>query len=111
MERHEVANRNNPDWPTSAIGLMRTNETVRQALGFSDGHLPCIGARMMFRGGDRCLSRAGRIRWPGLAFFPRKTVSTVVGSNHTYAWRFERRHSPCPACNCTASGTKNDQYL
>ena len=50
VERHEVANRNNPDWPTSAIGLVRTNETVRQALGFSDGHLPCIGARMMFRG-------------------------------------------------------------
>ena len=37
MERHEVANRNNPDWPTSAIRLVRTNEAVRQALGFSDG--------------------------------------------------------------------------
>ena len=37
VERHEVINRNNPDWPTSAIRLARTNETVRRALGFSDG--------------------------------------------------------------------------
>ena len=37
VERHEVANRNNPDWPTSAIRLVRTSETVRRALGFSDG--------------------------------------------------------------------------
>ena len=36
VERHEVVNRNNPDWPTSAIRLIRTNETVRRALGFSD---------------------------------------------------------------------------
>lgn len=36
VERHEVANRSNPDWPTSAIRLVRTNETVRRALGFSD---------------------------------------------------------------------------
>ena len=37
LERHEVVNPNNPDWPTSAVRLVRTNETVRQALGFSDG--------------------------------------------------------------------------
>ena len=36
MERHEVVNRNNPDWPTSAIRLIRTNEPVRRGLGFSD---------------------------------------------------------------------------
>ena len=36
-ERHEVFNHNNPDWPTSAIRLVRTNEAVRQALGLSDG--------------------------------------------------------------------------
>ena len=37
VERHEVVNRSNPDWPTSAIRLVRTNEAVRMALGFSDG--------------------------------------------------------------------------
>ena len=37
VERHEVVNRNNPDWPTSAIRLVRASETVRRALGFSDG--------------------------------------------------------------------------
>ena len=37
VEHHEATNRNNPDWPTSAIRLVRTNETVRQALGSSDG--------------------------------------------------------------------------
>ena len=37
VERHEVINPNNPDWPTSAVRLIRTNEKVRQALGFSDG--------------------------------------------------------------------------
>ncbi len=37
VERHEVVNPNNPDWPTSAVRLIRTSETVRQALGFSDG--------------------------------------------------------------------------
>ena len=37
VERHEVVNRNNPDWPTSAIRLVRTSETVRRALGFTDG--------------------------------------------------------------------------
>ena len=37
VERHEVVNRNNPDWPTSAVRLVRSNETVRRALGFSDG--------------------------------------------------------------------------
>ena len=36
VERHEVTNRNNPDWPTSAIRLVRTSETVRRALGFGD---------------------------------------------------------------------------
>ena len=37
VERHEVTNRNNPDWPTSAVRLVRSNETVRCALGFTDG--------------------------------------------------------------------------
>ena len=37
VERHEVVNRNNPDWPTSAVRLVRSNETVRCALGFGDG--------------------------------------------------------------------------
>ena len=37
VERHEVINRNNSDWPTAAVRLVRTNETVRRALGFSDG--------------------------------------------------------------------------
>ena len=37
VERHEVINRNNPDWATSAIRLVRTNEWVRHALGYSDG--------------------------------------------------------------------------
>ncbi len=37
VERHEVLSRSNPDWPTSAIRLVRTNETVRRALGFSEG--------------------------------------------------------------------------
>ena len=39
VERHEVVNRNNPDWPTAAVRLVRSNETVRRALGFSDGPL------------------------------------------------------------------------
>ena len=37
VERHEVVNPNNPDWPTSAVRLVRTNETVRRALGFGEG--------------------------------------------------------------------------
>ncbi len=37
VDRHEVTNRNNPDWPTSAIRLARSNERVRRALGFGDG--------------------------------------------------------------------------
>ena len=37
VERHDVANPNNPDWPTAAVRLVRSNETVRRALGFSDG--------------------------------------------------------------------------
>ena len=37
MERHEVVNPNNRDWPTAAVRLVRSNETVRSALGFSDG--------------------------------------------------------------------------
>ena len=37
VERHEVVNPNNPDWPTAAVKLVRTNERVRMALGFSDG--------------------------------------------------------------------------
>ena len=36
VERHEVHNHYNPDWPTSAVRLVRTDERVRQALGFSD---------------------------------------------------------------------------
>ena len=37
VERHEVVNRNNSDWATAAVRLVRTNEMVRRALGFSDG--------------------------------------------------------------------------
>ena len=37
VERHDVHNPNNPDWPTSAVRLVRSDERVRQALGFSDG--------------------------------------------------------------------------
>ena len=37
VDRHEVINRNNPDWPTSAIRLVRSDERVRRALGFTDG--------------------------------------------------------------------------
>ncbi len=37
VERHDVFNPNNPDWPTSAVRLVRSDERVRQALGFSDG--------------------------------------------------------------------------
>ena len=35
VERHDVANPNNPAYPTSAIRLIRSNETVRDQLGFS----------------------------------------------------------------------------
>ena len=37
VERHDVHNHNNPDWPTSAVRLVRSDERVRQALGYSDG--------------------------------------------------------------------------
>ena len=37
VERHEVINPNNPDWPTGAVRLVRSDERVRQALGFSEG--------------------------------------------------------------------------
>ena len=37
VERHEVVNPNNSDWPTAAVKLVRTSEEVRMALGFSDG--------------------------------------------------------------------------
>ena len=37
VDRHEVINRNNPDWPTSAIRLVRSDERVRRALGLTDG--------------------------------------------------------------------------
>ncbi len=37
VERHDVFNPNNPDWPTGAVRLVRSDERVRQALGFSDG--------------------------------------------------------------------------
>ena len=39
MERHEVTNRSNADWPTSAIRLVRSDERVRRALGFTDGSM------------------------------------------------------------------------
>lgn len=35
VERHDVANPNNPAYPTSAIRLIRSNETVRDLLGFN----------------------------------------------------------------------------
>ena len=37
LERHEVANPNNPDRPVAAVKLVRTNETVRRALGSATG--------------------------------------------------------------------------
>ena len=37
LDRHEVTNRSNPDWPTSAVRLVRSDGRVRRALGFSDG--------------------------------------------------------------------------
>ncbi len=37
VERHEVVNPNNPDWPTAAVRLVRASEMVRMALGLSDG--------------------------------------------------------------------------
>lgn len=37
LERHEVANPNNPDRPVAAVKLVRTNETVRRALGSRSG--------------------------------------------------------------------------
>ena len=35
IERHDVYNPNNPQFPTAAIRLVRTNETVRDALGLN----------------------------------------------------------------------------
>ena len=35
VERHDVANPNNPSFPTSAIRLIRSNDHVRDLLGFS----------------------------------------------------------------------------
>ena len=35
LERHDVANPNNPSFPTSAIRLIRSNDHVRDLLGFS----------------------------------------------------------------------------
>ena len=35
VERHDVFNPNNPQFPTSAVRLVRTNETVRSARGFN----------------------------------------------------------------------------
>ena len=35
IERHDVHNPNNPQYPTSAIRLIRTNELVREALGLN----------------------------------------------------------------------------
>ncbi len=39
IERHDVANPNNPAYPTSAIRLIRSNETVRELLGFNRASL------------------------------------------------------------------------
>lgn len=35
IERHDVPNPNNPQYPTSAVRLIRTNETVRNVLGLN----------------------------------------------------------------------------
>ena len=35
VERHDVVNHNNPQFPTSAVRLVRANETVRNALGLN----------------------------------------------------------------------------
>ena len=69
-ERHEVVNRNNPDWPTSAIRLIHTNDTVRLALVFSEAPTsnPVPGASMMPRGRSMPLL-VGRIQWTSPASF------------------------------------------
>ena len=43
VERHDVFNPHRPDWPTSAVRLVRTDETVRQALGFGDRPVSNLG--------------------------------------------------------------------
>ena len=35
VERHDVVNHNNPQFPTAAVRLVRANETVRNALGLN----------------------------------------------------------------------------
>ncbi len=40
IERHDVANPNNPAYPTSAIRLIRSNDTVRDLLGFGRSAAP-----------------------------------------------------------------------
>ena len=35
IERHDVPNPNNPQWPTSAVRLIRTNPMVREVLGLN----------------------------------------------------------------------------
>ena len=40
VERHDVANPNNPAYPTSAIRLIRSNEEVRDLLGFNRSAAP-----------------------------------------------------------------------
>ena len=40
LERHDVANPNNPAYPTSAIRLIRSNESVRDLLGFTRSAAP-----------------------------------------------------------------------
>ena len=37
VKRHEMVNRNNPDWTTAVVRLVRTDERMRMALGFSAG--------------------------------------------------------------------------
>ena len=48
VERHDVVNHNNPQFPTAAVRLVRANETVRNALGLnrppiSNSVLPASG--------------------------------------------------------------------
>ena len=60
LEPHEVYN---PDWPTSAVRLVRNDERVRQALGFSDG--PMSDPVLTSQPGRRAAWPSG---WTGLDF-------------------------------------------
>ncbi len=63
VERHEVVNPNNPDWPTAAVKLVRNNERVRSA-GVQRGARvkPRTGARITPRA-EACPSCDGPGRW------------------------------------------------